>query len=173
VSNLPPEGLPALQPWTGPRTLTHVGTTQRLPLPCRFLLLQGGGRGSDKLPLGPPFVLSSSMVSSVRCPRLRTCYPSATPCPTPAELGFRGFPQSDTHPGPRGKCVAVLLLLRAQSTRTLVGCGFFPTPSFPHTHCPAVMGPFENSSGGSHCKEGGRGSFFARIMVVNLSWESY
>ena len=57
-------------------------------------------------PGGPHFVLSSSTVSSMRCPRLRNWYLDC-PLSTTCQAGVRGFTQPDTHPGPRGKHVAV------------------------------------------------------------------
>ena len=52
----------------GPRTLAHMKTTQH-PLsfpPFSF--------GADKVPQGPHSVLSSSAVSSMGCPRMKTWY---------------------------------------------------------------------------------------------------
>jgi hypothetical protein len=51
--------------------------------------------------------------------------------PTHTQAGFHGFTQPDTHLGPCGKHVAVLPCLPAQSTRTLVGRWFSPTPFIP------------------------------------------
>ena len=46
----------------------------------------------------------------------------------PPGTGVTGFPQPDTHLGPHGKRSAVLPHLPTQSTETLVGHGFSPTP---------------------------------------------
>jgi hypothetical protein len=51
--------------------------------------------------------------------------PRTAPYPLPTMLEFRGFAQLDTHPGLRGKHVAALPRLPAQSTRTLAGCRVF------------------------------------------------
>jgi hypothetical protein len=75
-----------------------------LPLPSPSSAL-----GMAEPPLGSPFVLSSSMVSSVKCLIMRTCYlwpqwgseTSDCPLSNPWRAGFRGFPQPDTHPGCR------------------------------------------------------------------------
>ena len=124
ASNLPPppQGFPALQPRTGPRALTCMGTTQHLPLPLPF---PPYASGLTKLPPGPPFVLSSSAISSLGCQRLRTCclrLPHVHP------------------PGLCGKHAAVIPCLPTQSTGTLEGLGFSPTPFYsPGTLCPALI----------------------------------
>ena len=98
------------------------------------------------LPLpSPPFIprakchspgfysgLSSSTVSSVGCWRLRTWY-LGLPLVHHPPCGVSGLTQPDAHRGPRAKRVAVLPRPPAQSTGTLAGCGFSPTPLFsPH-----------------------------------------
>ena len=64
------------------------------------------------------------------CPRLRTCYLGLPLFQSPLRWDG-GFPQPDTYPQPSGKCVAVLPCLPAQSTGTLAGHGFSPTPFTP------------------------------------------
>jgi hypothetical protein len=75
------------------------------------------------------------MVSGM--PETENLVPRTAPYP-PAELGFSGFSQPDTHPGPCEKHGAIIPCPHphtpAQSTRTLVGNGFLPLPLFPHTH---------------------------------------
>jgi hypothetical protein len=86
MSNLPPEGLHALQPWTGPRTLTHVGTTQHLPLSLPSPPF--GPRADWAAPRAP--ILFSALpwypvVSGM--PKAENLVPRTAPCPPPAELG--------------------------------------------------------------------------------------
>jgi hypothetical protein len=134
---LPLEGLPAFRPWTRPRTLTCVGTIQHLPLP---LLSPPFGTRADWAAPGAPILFSAlprcPVVSGM--PEAENLVPRTAPFPPSTELGFHGFPQLDTHPWPRGKHGAVLLSLPAQSTRTLVGHGFSPTPFFPPCSLPCT-----------------------------------
>ena len=89
-------------------------------------------------PPSPPFilqglysVLSSSAVSSVGCWRLRTLY-LGLPLVHHPPCGVSGLTQQDAHPGPCGKPVqSFLVRLPAQSTGTLAGFIFSPTPLFP------------------------------------------
>jgi hypothetical protein len=119
------ESLPGLQPWTRPRTL---------PLPFPPF-----GPGAYEPPPEPPFVLSASMVSSVGCWETENLLSRTAPCPPPGELGFRGFPQPDAHPGPRGKRMAVLRVHLPRAPELWQEAGFLPLPLFPHTHCPTAQ----------------------------------
>ena len=96
--------------------------------PCPLL---PSAPGMTEPPAGPSFCSQLVMVSSMRCPRLRTWY---------LELCLVHHPLSDlvaSHSqAPTWviwKSAAVLPYMPAQSTGTLAGCVFSPTPFIP-TH---------------------------------------
>jgi hypothetical protein len=71
-------------------------------------------------------------------PEAENLVPRSAPCPHRAKLGFSGFTQPDTHPGPHGKQAAVLLRLPDQSEGNSGGTQDFSySPLFPHAPCPA------------------------------------
>ena len=122
-----------LQPRTGPRTLAQVGNTQHPLSSCPLL---PSAPGMSELPPWLAPICSQLFQSVQRCLgylRLITCYlglPYIHP-PLPTELGSSGFPQPDTHTGLRGKRALDLPHPPTQSTGTLVGCEFSPTPFIP------------------------------------------
>jgi hypothetical protein len=134
MSNLPPEGLPALQPWTKPRTLTCIGITQRLPLSlCPLLpsapgLTELSGVGGILFSALPWFSVVSGM------PKTENLVPRTAPCPLPAELG----PMASHSQTPTGGCMGrvrqsfCVCLPRALELWWHVG--FLPLPLFPQ--CP-------------------------------------
>ena len=80
------EGLPVLQPWTGPRTLPIVGTTQNPPSPPALSSLCPGADWAD--PRAP--ILFSALPwcpSFPGMPEAENLLPRTAPCPPPAELG--------------------------------------------------------------------------------------
>jgi hypothetical protein len=97
------------------------------PTPTPFPFLPS--LGLTDLPLGAPFVLRSSLVSSVGClrQRLRTCY-LGLPLVHHPLCGVSGFTQPGTHPGRMESLWAVHPHPPVQSTRTLVGHGLSSTP---------------------------------------------
>jgi hypothetical protein len=121
----------------GVRTLACVGTTQWPSFPLPSLSVSPGP------PWGPYSVPSSSAVSSMGCQRLRTWYQGLSlvhhlPC------GVSGFTQPDAHQGPRGKRLAVLLSLPAQSTGTLVGLGH--SLLLPSSPTPTALQPTDQAN---------------------------
>ena len=144
MSNLPLEGLPALQPWTGPWTLNVGETTQCRLSPCPLLL---SASGLTEPPPGTPILFSalprcpvvSGMpetenllsLASVR-PRDLRLFP-----PHPPGTGVRGFPQPDTHQGPHEECSVVPSVCPPRAPELWWDTGSLPLPSFPHTHSPA------------------------------------
>jgi hypothetical protein len=103
------------------------------PLPLPFSLISG----VQVPPWGPLSVLSSSTISSMGRQRLRTWF-LGLPLVHHPPCGVSGLTQPDAHLGPCGKHVAVLL--PAQITGTLAGCGLPPTPLFP-THSQPCIKP--------------------------------
>ena len=87
MSNLPPEGLPAFQPQTGPRTLACVGTTQYLPL---SLPSPPFGPRDDRAAPGAPIPFSALLwcPSVYGMPEAGNLVPRTAPCPPPSELGY-------------------------------------------------------------------------------------
>jgi hypothetical protein len=117
-----------LQPWAGPRTLACVRTTQRLPLPSSpYPLLPSGPHLFSAL-LRCPAVCGIPEVENLLC---RTAPGSPS-----HQAGVQWLPTDRHPPGASWKACRILPCLPAQSTGTLAGHGFSPTPSFSHTHCP-------------------------------------
>lgn len=117
MSNHPLEGLPALQPWTGPKTLTR----RNYPAPLFRCPLLPSILGLTELPPQTPFC--SQLFRDVRgiqleMPKTETLVPRTAPFPPSAKLGFSGFTQPDTHLGPCRKGAAFLPCPPTQSTRT-------------------------------------------------------
>ena len=83
-------------------------------------------------------VLIFSAISSVGCWRLRTWYQGLLLVHS-LLCGVSGFTQLDVHLGSDGKSPAVLLLLPAQSTGTLAGCGLPPSLLYPYTYSPTSI----------------------------------
>jgi hypothetical protein len=83
VSNLPPEGLPALQPWTRPRTLNRVGTTQLPVSPCPLI---PSAPELTKTPLRLPFCsqLFHGVQRFTGMPKTENLLPRDAPCPITA-----------------------------------------------------------------------------------------
>ena len=125
--------------WTADRHC-ESGLVSEITAPCFSFLFCTAVKAQIPVavgsPQGPPFCSQLFRVIQRGMPKAENLVPRAVTCPLPAELGFRGFPQPDTHLGPHGKLVAVLPCLPTQSTGTLVGCGFspiFPPYPWPHT----------------------------------------
>ena len=137
MSNLLPEGLPVLQPRTD-QGLTFVETTQRPLSLCPPL---SSDLGLMELPPGSPILFSarprcpavSGMPKTENLLSLASMRPRDLRLPLvhPPAGWVHSFPQPDTHPGPHGKHAAVLPSLPAQSSGTLVGRKFSPTPFIP------------------------------------------
>jgi hypothetical protein len=89
------------------------------------------------------FVLSSSSISSMGCQRLRIWH-LGLPLVHSLPCGGSGLTARDVHLKLYEKHPAILHR-PAQSTRTLVGLGFSPTPLFPKYSQPHRLGDFSLS----------------------------
>jgi hypothetical protein len=111
------------------------------PAPPLLLPSPPFGPGADRAAQGPPFCsqLFRGVQLCLGCQRLRTWYLRLPLIHHPLSWDPVAS-HSQTHPpGTMWKAWGSLPHLPAQSTGTLVGCGFSPTCSFPYTHCLAPI----------------------------------
>ena len=141
--NLLREGLPVLQPRTGPRTLTLVGTTQSPLSPCPLF---PSAPGMTKLPHGTPIFFSalprypamSGMPKNENLLSLASMRPKDLSLPHVHPSPSWGYVASHRHSDtPRGHMEIVQQSSHVCLTRELElwwDPGFLPLP---HAHCPA------------------------------------
>ena len=146
-----------LQPWTRPRTLSLVGTTQCLPL---SLPSPPFSLGADGAAPGVPFLFSAipwcPAVSGMS--EAENLVPRSAHCPPHTKLGSGASHSQTTTRGHVESMQQSFRICRPRAPELWWDAGFLPLPLSPHAPCPTGEQSWTVPRPSARCSHGFAGS---------------